>query len=337
MSTKRFDYIVVGAGSAGCVVANRLSADGQKTVLLLEAGPRHNSVILQMPAALGLPLESTRFNWGFKSEAEPGLNGNKSDQHRGRVLGGSSSINGMVFVRGNPLDFDNWANLGLPNWSYRHCLPYFKKMETFEGGADDYRGGDGPMHVHQCSADNPLYQAFLGAGQDYGLKLNKDQNGYQQEGVNVAQASTYKGERWSTARAYLDTAKGRANLTVTTGAQVVGLVFEDKKAVAVTYEVNGVTREARANAEIILSAGAFGTPQLLLLAGIGDRDELSALGIEVRHHLPGVGKDLQDHVAVAIQYSTPKKGVSPTRQLSTVGRLFVGARWLATHTGLGAS
>ncbi|MNB98363.1 Oxygen-dependent choline dehydrogenase [compost metagenome] len=337
MSKKGFDYIVVGAGSAGCVVANRLSADGQKTVLLLEAGPHHNNLILQMPAALGLPLESTKFNWGFKSEPEPGLNGNRSDQHRGRVLGGSSSINGMVFVRGNPLDFDNWANLGLPNWSYSHCLPYFKKMETYEGGASEYRGGDGPMHVHQCQADNPLYKAFLGAAQDYGLKLNKDQNGYQQEGVNVAQASTYKGERWSTARGYLDPAKDRSNLTVMTGSQVVGLIFSGKKAVGVKYEVKGMVREAYAEREVILSAGAFGTPQLLLLAGIGNSEELTALGIDVRHHLPGVGKDLQDHVAVAIQYSTPKKGVSPTRQLSPIGRLFVGARWLATHGGLGGS
>ncbi|AOE85898.1 choline dehydrogenase [Pseudomonas sp. TCU-HL1] len=337
MSKNQYDYIVVGAGSAGCVVANRLSADGKTSVLLLEAGPSHNSVILDMPAALGLPLESTKFNWGFKSEPEPGLNGNRSDQHRGRVLGGSSSINGMVFVRGNPLDFDNWASLGLPTWSYSHCLPYFKKMETYEGGADEYRGGDGPLHVHKCKADNPLYQAFLGAGQDYGLKLNDDQNGRVQEGVNVAQASVYNGQRWSTARAYLDSARDRSNLTVTTRAMVTGLVFEGKKAVGVKYEVQGKEQVSHARNEIILSAGAFGSPQLLLLSGVGDAEELKALGIDVVHHLPGVGKDLQDHVAVAIQYSTPKQGVSPTRQLSPLGRLFVGARWLATHGGLGGS
>ncbi|WP_166366419.1 choline dehydrogenase [Pseudomonas akapageensis] len=337
MSNSEFDYIVVGAGSAGCVVANRLSADGQTRVLLLEAGPSHNSVILKMPAALGLPLESTRFNWGFKSEPEPGLNGNRSDQHRGRVLGGSSSINGMVFVRGNPLDFDSWAEASLPNWSYSHCLPYFKKMETFEGGADKFRGGTGPLHVHKCKADNPLYQAFLGAGQDYGLRLNADQNGERQEGVNVAQASTYKGERWSTARGYLDSARERNNLVVKSGAFVTGLVFSGKTAVGVKYEINGVEQVAHVTREVILSAGAFGSPQLLLLAGIGDQKELKGLGIDVRHHLPGVGKGLQDHVAVAIQYSTPKQGVSPTRELSPLGRLFVGARWLATHGGLGGS
>jgi len=332
-----YDYIIVGAGSAGCVVANRLSADRRTKVLLLEAGPSHNSVILKMPAALGLPLESTRFNWGFKSEPEPGLNGNRSDQHRGRVLGGSSSINGMVFVRGNPLDFDRWADTGLPTWSYSHCLPYFKKMETYEGGGNEYRGGDGPLQVHQCKADNPLYQAFLGAGQDFGLRLNSDQNGQRQEGVNVAQASTYKGERWSTARGYLDSASNRDNLTVQTGAMVLGVMFEGKTAVGVKYEVNGIETFSQARKEVILSAGAFGSPQLLMLSGIGNANELKALGIDVLHHLPGVGKDLQDHVAVAIQYSTPKSGVSPTRQLSPIGRLFVGARWLATHDGLGGS
>jgi len=297
MSKNEFDYIVVGAGSAGCVVANRLSAERTTRVLLLEAGPRHDSVILKMPAALGLPLESKRFNWGFKSEPEPGLNGNRSDQHRGRVLGGSSSINGMVFVRGNPLDFDGWAAAALPDWSYSHCLPYFKKMETFDGGTDNFRGGSGPLHVHRCKADNPLYQAFLGAGQDYGLRLNPDQNGERQEGVNVAQASTYKGERWSTARGYLDSAAGRDNLVVKSRAFVTGLVFSGKAAVGVKYEIDGVEQISHAAKEVILSAGAFGSPQLLLLAGIGDQDELKALGIELRHHLPGVGKNLQDHVA----------------------------------------
>ena len=167
-----YDYIVVGAGSAGCVVANRLTEDGTRSVLLLEAGPRDGSIIMRMPAALGLPLESTKYNWAYKSEPEPGLNGRISDQHRGRVLGGSSSINGMVFVRGNPLDYEGWAARGLPKWSYAHVLPYFKKMETFEKGGNEYRGATGPLHVHQCRAENPLYEAFLAAGQDFGLPLS---------------------------------------------------------------------------------------------------------------------------------------------------------------------
>ncbi len=206
MGSKKYDYIIVGAGSAGCVVANRLSEDGRKTVLLLEAGPKDGSIILRMPAALGLLLERTSFNWGFVSEPESGLNGRTSDQHRGRVLGGSSSINGMVFVRGNPLDFEGWAAAGLPDWSYAHCLPYFRRMETFEKGSDTYRGGDGPLHVHSCRAENPLYHAFLGAGQDYGLPLTPDHNGFRQEGVNVAQVTTWKGERESTSRAFLQPA-----------------------------------------------------------------------------------------------------------------------------------
>jgi choline dehydrogenase len=332
-----YDYIVVGAGSAGCVVANRLSESGKFKVLLLEAGKSHRNIILDMPAALGLPLENTRFNWGFKSEPDAGVNGNVSDQHRGRVLGGSSSINGMVFVRGNPRDFDRWAEAGLDDWSYRHCLPYFKKMETFEGGEDEYRGGDGPMQVHLCNANNPLYEAFLGAGQDYGLKFNKDQNGKQQEGVNVAQSSTFKGNRWSTARGYLDPARGRRNLTIHSSAHVRKINIVNQRATGVEYLHEGKTVTAEARNEVILSAGAFGTPQLLMLAGIGDQEELQRLDINVVHHLPGVGKNLQDHAAVPIQYTT-RRNVSPTFQLSTkVGRGYVGARWMLAKSGLGTS
>jgi choline dehydrogenase len=333
---KTYDYIVVGAGSAGCVVASRLSEVPGLRVLLLEAGPSDRSVILSMPAALGLPLESTKFNWAFKSEPEPGLDGRISDQHRGRVLGGSSSINGMVFVRGNPHDFDGWAAQGLPNWSYKDCLPYFKKMETFEKGGNEYRGGDGPLHVHRCKAESPLYHAFLQAAQDYGLKFNEDQNGADQEGVNIAQATTSGGVRESTARAYLHRPGIRSNLTVETGALVNKVQVSGNRATGIEYIRNSETFVAEAEREVILCAGAFGSPQLLMLSGIGDSEHLKAHGISVRQHLPGVGSGLQDHVAVPIQFTT-RKSVSPTRELSKLGRLVTGARWILTKGGLGGS
>lgn len=333
---KAYDYIIVGAGSAGCVVANRLTEDGSRSVLLVEAGPRDGSIIMRMPAALGLPLESTRFNWGYKSEPEPGLGGQVSDQHRGRVLGGTSSINGMVFVRGNPLDYEGWAAQGLPNWSYSNVLPYFKRMETFEKGPNTYRGGNGPLHVHSCKADNPLYQAFLGAGQDFGLALNPDQNGGDQEGVNVAQASIRNGVRESTAVAFLRPTEGRSNLTVLTNATAVSLVLDGTRVTGVRLETQSGATTVEAGKEVVLSAGAFDTPKLLMLSGIGDADELKVNGIEAAIHLPGVGKNLQDHVAVPIQYTTTKS-MSPTKQLSKWGRPFVGARWLLTKGGLGAS
>ena len=335
-TTKTFDYIVVGAGSAGCVVASRLAENPSLRVLLLEAGPADKSVILSMPAALGLPLENDRFNWQFKSEPEPGLGMRVSDQHRGRVLGGSSSINGMVFVRGNRRDFDGWSKQGLPDWSYDKCLPFFKKMETFDGGADAYRGGDGPLRVHRCEAKSPLYQAFLNAGQDYGLKFNPDQNGADQEGVNIAQATTAGGVRESTARAYLHRPGIRPNLTIQTGALVSEVLISGNRATGVAYSREGQSVRAEAEREVILCGGAFGTPHLLMLSGVGDADHLRSCGIMARQHLPGVGSNLQDHVAVPIQYTT-RKAISPTAELSKFGRLVTGAKWLLAKRGLGVS
>ena len=329
------DYVIVGAGSAGCVLANRLSESG-RSVVLLEAGPRDNSIILRMPAALGLPLLNTRFNWAFQSEPEPGLGGRRSDQPRGRVLGGSSSLNGMVFVRGNARDYDGWVEAGAPSWSYAECLPYFKRMETFSEGRNDYRGGDGPLHVTRCKADNPLYQAFLRAGQDAGLPFSEDHNGRQQEGVNIAQATVHRGERESTSRAFLAPVMGRENLAIVTGALATGLVLSGNRAIGVDCLVNGEKRSFEAEREVILSAGAFGSPQLLMLSGIGDGAELRAHGIAVRQNLLGVGKSLQDHVAVPIQYRATKP-VSPARNLGKLGRLAVGLRWMAARSGLGAS
>ncbi|GBR52427.1 choline dehydrogenase [Neokomagataea thailandica NBRC 106555] len=333
---KSYDYIIIGAGSAGCVVANRLTEDGSKTVLLLEAGPPNGSIILKMPAALGLPLMSKKYNWGFVSEPNPGLLGNTSEQHRGKVLGGTSSINGMVFVRGHRKDFDHWAENGLPDWSYEHCLPYFKKMENYQGGNSDYRGVSGPLNVQKSKAEGPLYQAFLEAGQEFGLKFNRDPNAQEQEGVNIAQASIRNGKRESAATAFLAPALKRSNLTVCTGAHVKKIIFSGKTAIGVIYRTKEEELISYAEKEIILSAGAFGSPHLLMLSGVGDHTHLKEHDIKTVVHLPGVGRNLQDHVSVAIQYMATKP-VSPVKELSEYGRYWTGAKWALTKKGLGAS
>lgn len=331
-----FDYVIIGAGSAGCVLANRLSADGSTTVCILEAGPSDRSIFIQMPAALTFPIESKIYNWQFESEPEAHLNGRRIGQARGRCLGGSSAINGMVFVRGNARDYDGWADQGLPDWSFERCLPYFRRMETYEGGASQLRGGDGPTHVIQSKADHIFYQAFLRAGEQFGQPLAEDYNGEIQDGAHITQATIKNGVRCSTASAYLRPAMARTNLTVETDCLVERIVFSHRRAIGVEFSKRGRTARCEAGKEIILCAGTIGSPQILMLSGVGDADHLGTFDIAALSHLPGVGQHLEDHVVAPVRFRSDKP-VSINRQLGLLGRLKLGAEWLFLKKGLGTS
>ncbi len=336
IKTQEFDYVIVGAGSAGCVLANRLSADPAVSVCLVEAGSSDRSIFIRMPAALTFPIESDRYNWKFESEPEPELHGRSIGQARGRGLGGSSSINGMVFVRGARQDYDGWRDLGVEGWDFEDCLPYFKMLESFEGGRDPMRGGSGPISVVRSKADHPLYRTFLTAGQEFGLRDAGDYNSGAQDGVHITQATIRDGVRCSTSLAYLTPAKNRPNLTVMTGCLVERIVFDGRTATGVTLSQRGERRTIRAARETVLSAGTVGSPHLLMLSGVGSRDALKEHGIAAIAHLPGVGADLQDHVVAPLRFTSPG-GVSIRRQLNMAGRLKLGIEWLLFKRGLGAT
>lgn len=332
-----YDYIIVGGGSAGCVLANRLSQDPAVTVLLLEAGGSGRSIFVDMPSAFAIPMASKEFNWGYYSEPESGLDGRAMDAARGRGLGGSSAINGMVYVRGHPSDFDEWESLGAEGWNYANCLPYFQRAETWMRGADDYRGGDGPIGT--CNGNNrknPLYQAFIDAGDEAGYGLTDDYNGYRQEGFGPMHMTVKDGLRASTRRGYLEVARGRTNLTVITRAEVDHIGLQGTHATTVTYWRHGVHHEVSARRDIVLSAGSIGSPSILQRSGIGPREVLEQAGIDVVHELPGVGENLTDHLEVYFQYRC-KEPITINGALNPLSKLKIGIQWFFTKTGLGAS
>ena len=339
MSAERFDYVIVGGGSAGCALANRLSADPGTSVLVLEAG-RNDSILdpfIHMPAALPYPIGNPLYDWRYESEPEPHMGGRRVFHARGRVLGGSSSINGMIFQRGNPLDYERWAaDPGMERWDYAHCLPYFKRMETTVAGADEWRGGSGPLVLERGPAETPLFGAFLEAVQQAGHPLTDDVNGYRQEGFAKFDRNVHRGRRLSAARAYLHPVMKRPNLTVHTLAQVTGLRVTGTRITGVDYARGGRLRRSVTAGEVILCGGALNTPQLLQLSGIGEADQLRGLGIEPVVDLPGVGANLQDHLEVYLQHAC-KQPVSIAPWLKHRHKPRIGAEWMLLRRGVGAS
>jgi choline dehydrogenase len=333
-----YDVVIVGGGAAGCVLANRLSEDPGTRVLVLEAGRPDYwwDVYIHMPAALSFPIGNRFYDWRYESEPEPYMHGRRIYHARGKVLGGSSSINGMIFQRGNPLDFDRWAaDPGMEHWGYAHCLPYFKRMETCLAGADQWRGADGPQVLERGPATNPLFRAFFEAVQQAGYPLTDDVNGFRQEGFAAFDRTIHRGRRLSSARAYLYPAMRRPNLEVRTGAFVTRVNLDGTRATGVEISHRGRPERIEAG-QVILCGGAINTPQLLQLSGVGNARELEALGVQPVHDLPGVGENLQDHLEVYVQHGcTQPVSVAPAREWRN--RPKVGLEWLLRRSGPGAT
>ena len=323
------DFLIIGGGSAGCALANRLSADPSNRVLVLEAGrPDYRwDVFIHMPAALTYPIGSRFYDWKYESEPEPHMGGRRVYHARGKVLGGSSSINGMIFQRGNPMDYQKWAaEPGMGRWDYPHCLPYFKRLETTLAGADEYRGGEGPLILERGPAANPLFGAFFKAGEQAGIPTTTDVNGYRQEGFAPFDANRHRGRRLSASRAYLHPVMDRPNLSLITRAHITRILFEGNRAVGVEYRKGRRLRRATAG-EVILCGGAINSPQTLMLSGIGAARHLESVGIGVVADLPGVGQNLQDHLEVYIQHAA-KQPVSLQPYLARWRMPWIGLQWL---------
>jgi choline dehydrogenase len=334
---ENFDYIIVGAGSAGCVLADRLSADGHTRVLLLEFGGSDGSIYIQMPSALSIPMNMAKYNWFYHTEPEANLNGRRMHTPRGKVLGGSSSINGLVYIRGNAQDFEAWSAQGAAGWAYRDVLPYFRRAEKRHEGGDRYRGDSGKLQTRYGTLSNPLHAAWLEAAAQAGYPRTSDVNGYQQEGFGRMDMTVGDdGRRCSAANAYLKPAMRRPNLKVLTHALATRIVFEGRRAAEVEYLHGGNSRRARANREVILSAGPINTPQLLKLSGVGPEAELRAFGIPIVHDLPGVGENLQDHLEFYFQVAC-REPITLYSSINLWSRALIGMRWLLRKDGLGAT
>jgi choline dehydrogenase len=329
------DFVIVGSGSAGSAMAYRLSEDGKYSVIVIEAGGSDFGPFIQMPAALAWPMSMKRYNWGYMTEPQKNLNNRQITAPRGKVLGGSSSINGLVYVRGHSQDFNRWEELGARGWSYADVLPYFKRMEHSHAGEEGWRGTDGPLHVRRGPMNNPLFHAFVKAGQQAGFEMTDDYNGSKQEGFGLMEQTIHNGRRWSAANAYLRPALKRGNVRVVHGF-ATKIILDGKRATGVEIEVKGKREVVKANREVIVAASSFNSPKLLMLSGIGPAQHLKDMGIEVKHDLPGVGQNLQDHLEFYFQQISTKP-VSLYSWLPWFWQGVAGAQWLLSKSGLGAS
>ena len=336
VSEESFDYVIVGAGSAGCVLADRLTEDGRNSVLLLEFGGSDRSIFIQMPSALAIPMNRTEYNWFYHTEPEPGLGGRRMHTPRGKVLGGSSSINGLVYVRGNAQDFERWEAQGARGWGYRDVLPYFRRAEHRHDGGDRYRGDSGPLGTRYGTLSNPLHACWLAAAREAGYPQTTDINGFQQEGFGRMDMTVEGGVRASAANAYLRPAMRRSNLEVRTRSRATAIVFEGRKAVGVRYRRGSTQTTVRARREVLLCGGAINSPQLLKLSGIGPAQELAAHGIPLVHELAGVGENLQDHLEFYFQMAC-REPVTLYSAMNPLAKALIGVRWLLFKDGLGAT